>query len=168
MKFPGTPQEAGAVEFPRREAVLEAKWNERGVRLKRSGLLLLVAVAVSSALLFPLCVRAAEDAVPVPEVPFPGVVTMVDLGADKCIPCKMMAPILKELQEDYKGRAAVVFIDVWKHPEQAPKFHVRAIPTQIFFDKDGKEFHRHEGFLDRGSITSLLEQAGVKRPDPKD
>lgn len=102
-----------------------------------------------------------------PVVPVPGMATMVDVGADKCIPCKMMAPILKDLEEDYRGRAAIVFIDVWKNKEQGTKFNVRAIPTQIFYDKDGKEYHRHEGFLDRGSIISILEKAGVKRPEIK-
>lgn len=59
----------------------------------------------------------AEEESSVPEVPVKDMVTMVDIGADKCIPCKMMAPILKSLQEEYKGKAAIVFIDVWKHPE---------------------------------------------------
>lgn len=98
----------------------------------------------------------------VPEVPVKGMVTMVDVGADKCIPCKMMAPILDELKEEYKGKAAIVFIDVWKNQDQAPKFKIRAIPTQIFYDRDGNEVSRHVGFMDKKSIVAMLEQLGVK------
>ncbi|NSW84996.1 MAG: thioredoxin family protein [Syntrophobacteraceae bacterium] len=89
-------------------------------------------------------------------------VTMVDVGADKCIPCKMMAPILDELKEEYKGKAAIVFIDVWKNQDQAPRFKIRAIPTQIFYDRDGNEVSRHVGFMDKKSIVAMLEQLGVK------
>lgn len=97
-----------------------------------------------------------------PQIPVPGMVTMVDLGAKKCIPCKMMAPILEELQSEYRDRAAVIFIDVWENPEAAPRFSVRAIPTQIFYDAQGKEVTRHEGFLDKQSIVSMLTKLGVQ------
>lgn len=97
-----------------------------------------------------------------PHVPVPGMVTMVDLGAKKCIPCKMMAPILQELQSEYRERAAVIFIDVWENPGVAPKFSIRTIPTQIFFDSQGKEVTRHEGFLDKQSIVALMTKLGVK------
>ena len=53
-----------------------------------------------------------------PDVPVKGMVTMVDLGANSCVPCKMMAPILEKLEKDYDGKAAIVFIDVWKDPSQ--------------------------------------------------
>ncbi len=96
------------------------------------------------------------------EVPVPGMVTMVDLGAKKCIPCKMMAPILDELAKEYKGRAAIIFIDVWEHPEAGRKFGIGLIPTQIFYDASGKEVMRHEGFLDKGAITSELTKLGVQ------
>ena len=76
--------------------------------------------------------RALANAGQQPQVPVPGMVTMVDLGAKKCIPCKMMAPILQELQSEYRGRAAVIFIDVWENPEADPKFSVREIHTKIF------------------------------------
>ncbi|MBU4318128.1 MAG: thioredoxin family protein [Proteobacteria bacterium] len=99
-------------------------------------------------------------------VPTPGRVTMLDLGAHKCIPCKMMAPIIEELQNEYAGRASIVFIDVWKNPDEARRYGVQSIPTQIFYDKDGKEAGRHVGFLDKKSIVSALEDLGVSR-EPK-
>lgn len=91
------------------------------------------------------------------KVPVPGMVTMVDLGAKSCIPCKMMTPILEELEKEYKDRAAIVFIDVWKRPDQTPLFGIKAIPTQIFYDKNGKEVGRHEGFMDKQSISDIME-----------
>ena len=96
-----------------------------------------------------------------PVIPTPGFVTMVDLGADKCIPCKMMAPILAELKKEYDGKASIIFIDVWKNPDEARRFGVQSIPTQIFYDKEGKEVGRHVGFLDKKSIISAFEDLGV-------
>lgn len=90
------------------------------------------------------------------KIPVKGNVTMIDLGAKKCIPCKMMAPIMVKLEKAYEGKADIVFIDVWENREQAPRFGIRGIPTQIFFDKDGKEVYRHTGFLDESSIINQL------------
>lgn len=103
----------------------------------------------------------AEESSTVPDVPVKDMVTMVDLGAGKCIPCRLMAPILKNLQEEYQGKAAILFIDVWKHPEQEKRFKLHAIPTQIFYDKDGKEIYRHEGFFAKDGILGILKKAGV-------
>jgi len=106
--------------------------------------------------------HAADAAAAIPEAPVKGMVTMLDIGADSCIPCKMMAPIMKELEEEYKGKAAIIFIDVSKNREQGTKFGIRAIPTQIFYDKDGKEVQRHEGFMDKKRIIAVLQRLGVQ------
>ena len=95
------------------------------------------------------------------EVPVKGMVTMVDLGADSCIPCKMMAPILKKMEKKYDGKAAIIFIDVWKQHDQAKRFGIRAIPTQIFFNKDGKEVYRHVGFMSEAAIVEQLKKMEV-------
>lgn len=97
-----------------------------------------------------------------PEIPVKGMVTMIDLGADKCVPCKMMAPILEKVKKDYEGRAVIHFYDVWKDREPAVRYKIRAIPTQIFFDRDGKEVYRHEGFMNEADIVSVLKKLGVK------
>ncbi len=110
--------------------------------------------------LAPACSKDGQDNLP--QVPAEGMVTMLDLGAKKCIPCKMMAPILEKLKREYKGKAAIIFIDVWVHREEARKYGIRAIPTQIFFDKNGKEVFRHEGFMDKKSIVRVLGKLGVK------
>jgi thioredoxin len=96
-----------------------------------------------------------------PEIPVKGMVTMVDLGANSCIPCKMMAPIMEKLEKDYKGKAAIIFIDVWKDPGQAKRFGIRAIPTQIFYDKEGNEVYRHVGFMSENAIVTQLRNMGV-------
>ena len=113
---------------------------------------LLLALVASAAL------AASTLPKPPPAVPVKGMVTLVDLGATTCIPCKMMAPILAELEKEYKGKAAVVFLDVRENNEAARRFGIRAIPTQIFFDKNGKEISRHEGFLDKKSISAQLDK----------
>ncbi len=85
---------------------------------------------------------------------------LVDLGADKCIPCKMMAPILEELGRDYTGRFDVVFIDVWKDRDQARAYGVQLIPTQIFYGSDGRELYRHQGFYSREEILAKWQELG--------
>ena len=104
---------------------------------------------------------AAESNKEFANIPAKGMVTMVDLGAKKCVPCKMMAPILVKLEKAYLGKASIVFIDVWKNKAQAKRFGIRGIPTQIFFDQDGKEIFRHTGFYDEKSIVSQLTKMGV-------
>ncbi len=86
---------------------------------------------------------------------------LVDLGADKCIPCKAMAPILEELKEEYAGKMDVQFIDVWKNPDAGKQYGINLIPTQIFFDAQGKERYRHEGFLGREDILAKWKELGV-------
>ncbi len=91
-------------------------------------------------------------------LPRANTVTMIDLGAKSCIPCKMMAPILEKLEAEYSGKADVVFIDVWKNPEAGKQYGINLIPTQIFYNKKGEEVSRHEGFLDEKSIRNTLEK----------
>jgi thioredoxin 1 len=98
---------------------------------------------------------------PAKTVPVKGMVTMVDLGATRCIPCKMMAPILQKLEKHYAGKAAIVFLDVWVDPKPAQRFGIRAIPTQVFFNKKGEEVYRHEGFMSEEAIVAVLQKLGV-------
>lgn len=95
-------------------------------------------------------------------VPVPGKVTMVDIGAKKCIPCKMMAPIIEELEKEYKDRAAIIFIDVWENPTAGKQYRIQLIPTQIFYTAEGKEVLRHEGFMEKAAIVAELEKLGVE------
>jgi thioredoxin 1 len=88
--------------------------------------------------------------------------TVIDLGARTCIPCKKMAPILETLATEYRGKANVLFIDVHADRAAADRFKVQMIPTQIFFNAQGKEVKRHMGFMDKGDILKELKSAGLK------
>jgi len=92
---------------------------------------------------------------------------LLDLGADKCIPCKMMAPILEELKKEYAGRMNVEFIDVWKNKDAGKPYNIEVIPTQIFFDADGKELFRHVGFFGKEDILGKWKELGVDLGDSK-
>lgn len=92
-------------------------------------------------------------------------VTFVELGSVKCIPCKMMQPIMKSIEKEYGSEVDVVFYDVWT-AEGAPyaqKYGIRIIPTQVFLDAEGKEFYRHEGYYPKEEIVKVLETKGVAR-----
>ncbi len=71
-------------------------------------------------------------------------------------------PILEKSKYSTKNRAVINFIDVWENHDQATRFRIRAIPTQIFFDKTGKEVYRHIGFLDEKSIKAQLLKMGIE------
>jgi thioredoxin 1 len=85
---------------------------------------------------------------------------LVDLGADRCIPCKAMAPILVELRAEYAGRMQVDFIDVWKDPSAGDPYNIYSIPTQIFFDERGRELTRHQGFISKADILATWRRLG--------
>mgnify|MGYP001455975122 CR=1 FL=1 len=76
-------------------------------------------------------------------------VTFIELGSVNCIPCRMMQPVMKQIEEKYKDKVKIIFYDVWTQEGQpfGQKYGIQAIPTQIFLDKDGKEFFRHAGFF---------------------
>lgn len=113
-----------------------------------------------------------------------GLPLVIDFGADSCVPCKEMAPVLSELNQSLRGRAIVKFADVWKYSDIVQGYPVRAIPTQFFFDAKGKPYipkdkesaekngfllyeHKdtgehlltaHEGGLTKDQILTVLEE----------
>jgi thioredoxin 1 len=94
---------------------------------------------------------------------------LVDVGADQCIPCKMMAPVLEELKKEYAGVLKVEVIDAWKNPAAARAYRVSGIPTQIFYDASGKELSRHMGFISKEGILKAFEKLDIplKKPSKK-
>jgi thioredoxin 1 len=109
--------------------------------------------------------KQSSDAVPDPrsaQVTEKALPRLVDLGSDKCIPCKKMAPILEELRNEYRGALVVEFIDVWKDPEAGKPFGIRVIPTQVFIDASGVERFRHEGFMAKEAILAKWKELGVE------
>ena len=90
-----------------------------------------------------------------------GIPRLVDVGAGKCIPCKLMAPILEDLKKELAGHLQVDFVDVWVNPEAGEPYKIQTIPTQIFYDGNGKELFRHEGFFGKEDILGKWKELGV-------
>ena len=88
-------------------------------------------------------------------------VTFIELGADKCIPCKAMQPVMREIAQEYKGTIQVVFYDVWKTPKYAKDYGIQLIPTQVFIDKNGDEIFRHVGFFAKDEIIKMLKEKRI-------
>ncbi len=91
-------------------------------------------------------------------------VTFIEIGSLNCVPCKMMQPIVREVEEHYRDQVKVLFYDVWT-PEGRPygtKYGIRIIPTQVFLDRDGNEYFRHEGFFPKKEIIRVLKTRGVR------
>jgi thioredoxin 1 len=91
-------------------------------------------------------------------------VTFIELGSVNCIPCKAMQPIMEDIKKEYIGQVEVVFYDVWTAAGRpfGEKYQIRVIPTQVFLDKDGKEYFRHVGFFPKEELVKVLKQQGVK------
>ncbi len=100
---------------------------------------------------------------PVPTFGKP-LVTFIELGSVNCVPCKLMKPVMEATEQKYGEQVKVVFYDVWTPQERhyAAMYKIRVIPTQVFLDKDGKEFFRHEGFFPVEAVDQLLQKQGLK------
>jgi len=85
---------------------------------------------------------------------------LVDFGANNCVPCREIRPILKEIAKEQAGKAEILIIDVYKFKSLATAHRIQVVPTLIFFDKTGKEFFRHMGAWDKDSIVNKLKELG--------
>ncbi len=90
-----------------------------------------------------------------------GKVVMLEIGSVGCIPCDQMKPVMEKLRTNYKDKLEVLFIDVKKDRENPRRFGITMIPTQVFLNKEGKEFHRHIGFYAYEEIALVLKKAGL-------
>ena len=124
--------------------------------------IIFIALTLSLTLSISADLVCAKDFSPGMPVPSKGMVTLVDIGAKSCIPCKMMDPILQKMDKRYEGKAAVIFIDVRYHQEEAGRFRINGIPTQIFFDKTGTEVYRHAGFMSETAIVEQFKKMGIE------
>jgi thioredoxin 1 len=86
---------------------------------------------------------------------------LVDFGANSCLPCRQMRPILKEIGKEYAGKTEILVIDVYKYQNLAREYKILLIPTLVFFDSKGKEVFRHVGVLDKGNIVAKLKEIGM-------
>lgn len=106
--------------------------------------------------------QTKSDSAPAAKSEKAAIPKLVDLGAGKCIPCKAMKPILEDLSANYSSTFETVFIDVWENPDAGKPYGINLIPTQIFFDADGKELFRHEGFYSKEAILNKWKEFGVE------
>jgi thioredoxin 1 len=90
--------------------------------------------------------------------------TLADFGWKICIPCKAMKPILEELAAEYSDRVNVLIVEVYDPAQEklVTKHGIKSIPTQVFFDKNGKEVTRHIGFISKADILAQLNKIGVR------
>jgi len=91
-------------------------------------------------------------------------VTFIELGSVRCIPCQQMQPVMKSVEQKYPTQVKVVFHDVWTEAgaPYAKQYGIEAIPTQVFLDKDGKEYFRHVGYFPEEELVKVLQQKGVR------
>ena len=87
---------------------------------------------------------------------------LVDFGSNKCIPCRQIRPILRDIEKEYKGKAHVLIIDVFELRDLAREYRIQLIPTLVFFNKAGKEVFRRSGTWDKNSMIQKLKEAGMK------
>ncbi|MDP3179949.1 MAG: thioredoxin family protein [Spirochaetaceae bacterium] len=92
------------------------------------------------------------------------IVTFIELGSVNCIPCKAMQPVMESIRKKYPDQVSVLFYDVWTKDgaQYGQRFRIRVIPTQVFLDKNGKEYFRHEGFFPEEELVKILAKGGVK------
>lgn len=92
------------------------------------------------------------------------VVTFIELGSENCVPCRMMQPVMEKVKKRHGDQVRVVFYDILKSDQRkyARKYGIRVIPTQVFLDKNGREYARHEGFFPYEELVKALEARGVK------
>ena len=91
---------------------------------------------------------------------------LLDLGSDSCSACKTMAPILDEMREAFEGQFHVRFLDARKDRSVASEYGIKVIPTQIFFDEEGRELFRHQGFYGREDILAKWAELGYAFDEP--
>lgn len=132
--------------------------------MSRKNLIIMATLALAIGLVMARRTQQKSDGGEQASIPSPVTQPMprlVDLGAGKCIPCKAMAPILEALRTEYAETFEVVFIDVWENPPAAEPYNINLIPTQVFFDAEGNELWRHEGFLGKAEILAKWKEFGV-------
>lgn len=121
-----------------------------------------IVIGMTTVFLMVVCLANTAFSEDYSKFPEKGKITLIDLGAATCIPCKMMAPVLEKVKKRFAGKAEVIVIDIRYDRDQAQRFQLRAIPTQIFFDREGKEVFRHLGFMDENAIVEQFAKMGVK------
>jgi thioredoxin 1 len=87
--------------------------------------------------------------------------TLLEFSSTTCPPCQSMVPILEELQKEYKEQINIKTVDINEHPEEAEKYSIILLPTQILLDGDGNVIGRHEGYISKENLVKVLKKEGV-------
>ncbi len=85
---------------------------------------------------------------------------LLEFSAGHCTACKLMEPILRELQRELEGRLAIETVDIVTRKAEMERYDVRIIPTQIFLAPDGRELFRNEGFMSKEDIRRKWAELG--------
>ena len=88
-------------------------------------------------------------------------IKFVEIGSDKCVPCRQMKLVTEKITAKYKDQLNFEFIDINKNKDAVDKFKIQLIPTQIFYDAKNTEIFRHVGFFPEEKIDSLLQANGL-------
>lgn len=88
--------------------------------------------------------------------------TLKMLSTTTCPACKMMEPVLKEINAKYSGKLATEHVYLEEHPEVAKQYGVRYVPTLIYLDADGKEIAQEVGYKPLEEVLQTFAKAGVK------
>lgn len=92
-----------------------------------------------------------------------GLPLIVDFGSDTCVPCKMIKPVLEEIAKEYEGKLNILILNVNEHLELARNLGVMSIPSQFFYDKDGRLIGNHVGFIPKEAFEQIIEEhLGIK------
>ena len=83
---------------------------------------------------------------------------LVDFWADWCMPCKMIAPIVEELAQEYEGKVGFAKVDVDSNPKTAMNYGIRSIPTLLIF-KEGKPIETIVGAVPKGTLVKKIDSA---------
>ena len=82
---------------------------------------------------------------------------LVDFSAEWCGPCKMMAPILKDVKKEIGESATIIKVDVDKNPQAAGEYQIQGVPTLILF-KNGKPLWRQSGVIQKGALVGVINK----------
>ncbi len=86
---------------------------------------------------------------------------LLEFGAEWCVPCQQMKPVIAKIENAYRGRLSVIVIDVERSRGQSACYNVRFLPTLVFLDRNGKEYKRLFGGGSYEEIAAVLASAGI-------
>ncbi len=89
---------------------------------------------------------------------------LLEISSQKCDPCRQMFPIMEQLRDEYSELFTVAYIDILQSGDIAAQYRVADNPTQIFFDAEGNELFRHEGFYSKQEILDQWRALGLPIP----